>query len=304
MTKLHWPSHNNFSSLHLPASSFKVVTFAYTKLQTLPLCATPFIFTFRRLLLSFNYLFFFVLSFIIFYFFVKLYRNEHCWHEPHSTCFLVVLLAAPAFEEGFISLDPLTKIILNWVAKAAVPVAREIMVSVKVEALRRNIALKLLQFLKSENLALRELQTEQIYQGPRASLTVHTYTMKDGRIQEIFLYLFHNWNSRVSLLNRAWFFWLVLNKNQANAHLPSEMRELIALVAQLYYHSLALVCRKGHKKSLTVPETQRILRWKAWRSILWGKLGMRSRSLDCLIYCKLWHSHTCGSIRYFENLRL
>lgn len=93
----------------------------------------------------------------------------------------------------------------------AVPAANEVMKSTEVKDSRRKPALKMPQFLTSESLALRELGTEKIRQVLRASLGVHTYVMKDGRIIELFAHFFRERNFPATVRNGARVFPLLID---------------------------------------------------------------------------------------------
>lgn len=75
---------------------------------------------------------------------------------------------------------------LQWVERASVPAAKEIICRMKVEVLQGKSRLNVSQFLTSENMTLRQFETEHILQVPRASLAVKTYAMKEERTAEFF----------------------------------------------------------------------------------------------------------------------
>lgn len=77
------------------------------------------------------------------------------------------------------------------------------MTNKEVKALQKNSPLTLSQFLKSGNLALHELKTEQISQLSQDTLAVRMCALKDGRIQKPFSCFFCDRNFSFTLQNNA-----------------------------------------------------------------------------------------------------
>lgn len=117
---------------------------------------------------------------------------------------------------------------LKIVATDAVPRAEETMESMEVRVLRRQSVLSLSQFLKRESLTLHKLGAEQAWQVLRASLTVDTYSLKDGRIGNLFFCIFPKRSFPFILLIDVRFVHLVLYNSQAKAHIQYELNVLTA----------------------------------------------------------------------------
>lgn len=66
---------------------------------------------------------------------------------------------------------------------------------------RKKIELREPIFLEDENGAMCKLETEFLRQDLRAALAVHTYALKDGRIQQYFFMLFREKTLGTLLLN-------------------------------------------------------------------------------------------------------
>lgn len=93
-----------------------------------------------------------------------------------------VLYDSLASETRFNLLRVAMKSFLEWAETEAFPAAKDIKESIEVKALRRKFIVRMFQFLKAEDLALRNLRVDQIWQALRSSLPDHIYTQKDGRI--------------------------------------------------------------------------------------------------------------------------
>lgn len=93
----------------------------------------------------------------------------------------VVPFDPAAIWSEFKSVDLPVESFLNSVATVKVPAATEIMVDRVVKASMEKSLLKMSLSQRNENLAIRELKTEPTRQDLRASLTTHTYAMKNGR---------------------------------------------------------------------------------------------------------------------------
>lgn len=110
----------------------------------------------------------------------------------------------------------------------------------------------MLQFLKSESLALYELKTAQIRLVFRASLAVHTYTLKNGGIRELFSHTFRGWGFLVTLLSGVRFLRCVLGSSQAKFHLPYKIILQTPFEAQLYLNMMSLMSREVERKKLSI----------------------------------------------------
>lgn len=126
------------------------------------------------------------------------------------------------------------------------------MESIEVTVWRRKFALKMFQFLKCENLALRKLRTEQFRPVLVASLAVHTYALKNGGIRELFLRVFCKQNSPVSLPNSSRFLQLVLDYRQAKTWMPYKISVPTAFETELYFHALVLMSTEATWKRAKV----------------------------------------------------
>lgn len=72
---------------------------------------------------------------------------------------------------------------------------------------------------------------------------IHMYVMMDGRIQELFFYVFRKKNIPVTLLNHDRFLHLVPDKSQVAAQIPYEITVPKAFKILLYFHVVTLVSR-------------------------------------------------------------
>lgn len=73
------------------------------------------------------------------------------------------------------------------------------------------------QFLKEENVPLHELETEQFRKILRASLAVHTGSLKDDENIKRFLHFFREMKFSFTFLNGLWSLQWVLEISQAKA---------------------------------------------------------------------------------------
>lgn len=161
---------------------------------------------------------------------------------------LVVLLNSADFKAKFYSEELSVKSFVKWIGTAAVSDVKEIIESMKFNALQRMSSLKISQFLKSENMALRRFGAQQHRQALRASLAFHTYSMKQNRIRKLVLHFFHERKFPVSMLNKVQFLQWFHDIIQENAQTPYEMSLPIAFETQLYFHYMAFVSRESVRK--------------------------------------------------------
>lgn len=84
--------------------------------------------------------------------------------------------------------------------------------------------LEIFKYLRSENLKHDELGSEHIGQVLTASLAVHTYVIKNGRIQNLLFHPLCVRNFPVILLSSARVVQFVIECSQAKAHKPYKMR--------------------------------------------------------------------------------
>lgn len=123
-----------------------------------------------------------------------------------SVLFSILGLLGPAvFKEKFNSVEISLKSFLRLVAAAVAPAAKKGMERTVVKVLRRKSALRELQFLRGEILALRELDTEETRKLLIASQLLHAYAAKDARIQELLFHVSCKRNLPGSLLKSARF---------------------------------------------------------------------------------------------------
>lgn len=110
---------------------------------------------------------------------------------------------------------------------------------------RLRFYLKAFWFLSSDNLALRELRTEKIFQVFRASLAMCTYALKNGQIREWFFHMIRNRDYPAALANGTRFLQLFLDNNsRRNAQMPNGMRVPTTFKTQLYFHVLVCLSRR------------------------------------------------------------
>lgn len=119
----------------------------------------------------------------------------------------------------------------------------------EVEVSRKESALKESQFLASDNLELRELQSEKIRLLLEPSLAVHTYIMLEYWIGLLILILCHECSFPVTLIHSARFLHLMLDNRQATAKMPYEMSLQTSFETQLYFRAMALMIRESGVKS-------------------------------------------------------
>lgn len=112
------------------------------------------------------------------------------------------------------------KRVLEWVAIASVPVVKGIMDSMQFKSSWRTSALKVSQFLTSENLTLHELGNENIGLDFRAFLGIHTYAVKDGWVGDLFFLVFRKRIFPVTPLSSVRLLHVVLENSQANVQKP------------------------------------------------------------------------------------
>lgn len=92
----------------------------------------------------------------------------------------------------------LAKSVIELFETAVVIVQGETMPIIKAKDFQRKDRMRTSQFFKNEKMALHKQETEQICQDLRASLAIHSYTQKNGRILELFFHFFQNWNFPVA----------------------------------------------------------------------------------------------------------
>lgn len=100
------------------------------------------------------------------------------------------------------------------------PVAKEIMESKELKASRKNYEQSMYQFVKDEDLTLRQLETEPIRKVLRALLVVHTNALTYCGVRILFFHFFYERDVPVTLLSGARFLQLVLEDSQTRGHLP------------------------------------------------------------------------------------
>lgn len=144
------------------------------------------------------------------------------------------------FEQKCDSLELDLKDFLMWVGKAAFFSAKDIMSKMKRKLSRRESELNESKFLISEKMVLQDIGTEQIVQVIRASLAIHTYKLKYGRIWKLFIPMSSDQDYPASLLSGARFLHLVLNGNvRVKAMIPYVMSVPTTFEAQLYFNSIS-----------------------------------------------------------------
>lgn len=124
-------------------------------------------------------------SFISSTFYFKLNCNELSSHQPQHAVVFVVFCSTATFKEKSSFLQLPEKSVLKRVVTAAARPAVQITKRMEVRLSGRTSAQEVSQFLKWAILALQKLGTEAVLQLLKASLTVHTYAMKDGLIREL-----------------------------------------------------------------------------------------------------------------------
>lgn len=85
------------------------------------------------------------------------------------------------------------------VERTAVPAAKDSVSQMEKKVSRQKTELNEYQFLISKNQVLCDLETEQICQIVRASLTIYTYVLKNVRIRERLFYMIRDLAYLVSL---------------------------------------------------------------------------------------------------------
>lgn len=90
-------------------------------------------------------------------------------------------------------------------------------------------------------MVLPELLTEQVSKVLRASLSVHIYAGRYGRIREKFLHRLRKWNVLATLLNCVQFLQSVLDNSQEKAHIPYGMRVRTAVETQLNFYAMTFL---------------------------------------------------------------
>lgn len=110
-------------------------------------------------------------------------------------------------------------------------------------------ALKESPVLSGVHLALSELRAEQAFVGPRADVAVHTYAMKNGRIQDLFS-RFCEKSFPITLLHGDRFLQLKLDISHKKVKIRYEMVVLIALMVNVCSYTMALPSTEVRWKQL------------------------------------------------------
>lgn len=126
------------------------------------------------------------------------------------------------------------------------------MKKVEAEALRRKLKRNESDFLTSEKLALLELGADPVCQYLKTSLAVYMYTIRDGRIGEVFFHFSRERNVSVTLLNGVRFLQLVLDKRQGKRQMLYEMSVSTAFGAPYYFLGKAMMRREVGRKVLNI----------------------------------------------------
>lgn len=100
------------------------------------------------------------------------------------------LFYTDVFKARLKSLEVPSKICVQWITTAAVPVTNEVMKSNEENVSGRMSSEKTSQFLIRENLVLRDCGTEKICQVLIEPLAVLTYVPIDGRFIDLFFHFF------------------------------------------------------------------------------------------------------------------
>lgn len=170
----------------------------------------------------------------------------------------------PTFEEIFKSFQLSAKSVLQWVAPVEAAAAKVVMERMNVSVSRRNSASKMSQVLKNEKPALHEPRTEQVRHVLGASLTDHTYALKNGWIRKLFATSFTKETllSLGSMRRDSYNWWLTIIR-------PSRRWRTKWMCRRRSRHS-SIFRRwfwrpeRFQGKSQTNSETGRILRYQAW----------------------------------------
>lgn len=119
----------------------------------------------------------------------------------------------------------------------------------KDKELRRKADLKESQYIFHDKLTLRELVTEHICQLLKASMAVHTYALKNGRVRELFFHLFCERFFPMTLRNSGLFVQLVLDKlSRWKTAMRNEMSFRYAFDFLIYSHAIICITRRVGKK--------------------------------------------------------
>lgn len=156
---------------------------------------------------------------------------------------LFLLFFYSTFKAKSIPIELPVKMLFQEVATGTVSATKETVESMEVNTLERKSALKKAQFVNFDNMALQEIETEQISHVLQICQAVHTYAMKDGQTQRLFTLLHRVKTFPVIALNGAQVLpWIPENK-YAKAHTPYDTNVLTAFETQLHFYGFALISR-------------------------------------------------------------
>lgn len=109
----------------------------------------------------------------------KLCRKDSFWHQTQCEEFIDVLLETALCNDMFSSLELPRKFLLQLIQTATFSAAKKITTRMIFKVLRRRYAMEESLFLTIKSLALCELRTKNMRQVLGASLTFHSYAIKD-----------------------------------------------------------------------------------------------------------------------------
>lgn len=83
-------------------------------------------------------------------------------------------------------------------------------------------------------------------------MDIHSYAIKDARVEELFFHVICNRNVPVTLRNSSSFLHLVFNNSQVQGKMSHEMSVLTSFEAQLHRFAMVLMSRRIGKKMLNI----------------------------------------------------
>lgn len=150
----------------------------------------------------------------------------------------LVLFDTAAFIAKLNFIELLVKSTLDRVETVSIPAVKENVQRMEMKVLGRKSALTESQLVTSEDLELQMLGIVKARQLHEASLTVHTYAMRDVLIWEPLFCVFHNRNVHVTLVDGAHILQLVLNNSQAR----SQMRHQVSVPTAVGHGFSSMQC--------------------------------------------------------------
>ena len=192
---------------------------------------------------------------------------------------------------------------LRWIRNSPLPAAQRIVHAVSEKANKRDTVVNHSTITAPDDPVMLELGTRQVYQTFQAGLALHTYAIRDRRVEEAFKITFLNRQCSLSFLNAGGFIQRVLrpadNRGRREPILAPTRKPSVFEIL-LWFHCINMVSDMFDKRQVTLKvhySTGNLIGYVVHRVCLaWGKLvgriGQGGLSTHLLPY--LWYNDKTG----------